>query len=185
LIQSAIAIAQVSDEIHAERSRPSGGLESVLSFMNDLCVEAQRHASRGIGRQTLEDLEQAILLAIPLVEARIAELEQAEFDEVAEVNHPVAEWMRGACERTGRSEIATLHADHCGWCEAESRNLTPCGPEGFVDILRESGFTEMTSAYRQSEYDDHAFPTHVRGLRLRSTPPGDEAVPTAAAEQAA
>jgi hypothetical protein len=157
----------------------------VLNFVNDLCVEAQRHASRGIGRQTLEDLEQAILLAIPLVEARIAELEQAEFDEVAEVNRPVAEWMRGACERTGRSEIATLHADYCGWCEEESRNLTPVGLEGFVDILRESGFTEMTSAYRQSEYDDHAFPTHVRGLQLRPIPPGDEAEPTVAAAQAA
>jgi hypothetical protein len=186
LIQTAIPIAQSGEFFAGERYFPDKALMPVLNFLSDRCEEAARYASKGgPRRETLEDLETTILCAIPLVKAAIEELEQAEFDEVADVDRSVGEWMRGACERTGRSEIATLHASYCGWCEEESRNLTPLGLEGFVDVLRESGFTEMASAYRQSEYDDHAFPTHVRWLRLRSTPPGDEPVPTAAAEQAA
>jgi hypothetical protein len=185
VIQAAIPTAQ-SGDISPERYFPNGALMPMLSFLSDLCNEAARYANRGGPRQeTLLDIEQTILQAIPLVKARVAELEQLEFDEVAEVNRPVAEWMRSACERSGSSEIATLHASYCGWCEEESRNLTPLGLEGFVDVLRESGFTEMTSVHRQSMYDDHAFPTHVRGLQLRPAPPGDEVVLTAAVERAA
>jgi hypothetical protein len=186
LIQCAIPAAQSGNFFAGERYFPSAALMPVLSFLSDRCDEAARYANRGgPRRETLEDLEQTILRAIPLVDAAIDELEQAEFDEVAEVNRPVAEWMRSACERSGSSEIGTLHASYCAWCQEESRNLTPCGLEGFVDVLCESAFTEMTSVHRRSMYDEHAFPTHVRGLQLKPAPPGDEAVPTTEAEHAA